>query len=371
MPKTKPSVKKLEVLRDEKSFADSGKINQLFVPAIVFLIFVFFTATPSRGEVPNSLVVDWSNSNGAVTGEATPLTQHDDYAETEITITNPYAFWTKILVPPESDSYELTPDPFSIYSHIGYLAPNASARYRLRFYNQYLVSIGVGATLEHGWGAHALTVLQTLVYAAGGGLLNIESVQHLDEVLTAIYKVELLVEATNRLGAWDFVGASFKIAKICLAENSVKLQIVQLLSKVGINITIETLKTFFTAVKIYKILKQMIHQIYAFVLADATGYIYFRPALLEPDDDPEPYILCGFSANPDSAAANSPIQFDAGSSQAYNDMIVSYEWDFRDGTVVGSDSSVIEHAYSTDGCRYPLLTIRSDSGLEKTVVLIM
>lgn len=88
----------------------------------------------------------------------------------------------------------------------------------------------------------------------------------------------------------------------------------------------------------------------------------FRDLVISPDPAP----VASFTATPQ--LAGSPTSFDASASLSPIGTIVSYAWDFGDGTTVTTASSLINHTYTHAGNFTVTLTVTNSAGTSTTQV---
>ena len=349
------------------------------------LTIIVFLGMNAQAEVPNTIIVDLSLWNGAILGEAGPITEYLGYSETTISITNTKNFWTKIIMPIESG---FTLVPTSVYSTLGYLAPNATATYRATYYTETNIFLGVDATLEHGQVATALNLMQTIAYVySGDDIINVERV---DEIWSAIQDIDPLIQAVDYLLEMKIFKATLELSKIPSSDDVTKEKVASLLALLlednlkdeypGLtkeelkNMVKGKLKEFFPNLwKMFKIIKQVTDQIWTFVFENPCGYAEFRGLsgsvqqkgiVFQQADDP--YIIACFSANPQSASTDYAVNFDASNSVEYLDNIVSYSWTFGDGHTATTTSPQVSHQYTQWGYYKVNLLIESAGGRTAT-----
>ena len=86
-----------------------------------------------------------------------------------------------------------------------------------------------------------------------------------------------------------------------------------------------------------------------------------------PSDLPKPIGFFIFS--PQLPSIREPIIFDASASIGQGSQIVSYQWDFADGTMSNENTPKITHTYNTTGNYSVSLTITNENGKKSTIQL--
>ena len=334
-----------------------SQIQYKTITMVAFVMLLLLFNPPVYGAVPDYIILDHSNSNGAITGLADSLKQDGSHADTKVTITNTKSFWTTIKLPSENSTFTLT--PISMYAKFGLIGPNKTATYGLALSNESTVHLGVDPTLESGYDASMMNIMQIVLYAGGADFI-IDETFDLSDWLIEAHQIEGLSEAANLLLSKKPINAA-----LTLASTVYKLDILDkiflLLKKVGYTGTKEALKNCLSIFNIYNIMKQVMDQAWTYLFENPSGYVYLD-AKKSNAGEIDPYIVCNFSATPQNAPVNTPITFDASQSIAYKDTIVSYRWNFGDGTTTETTSPNTTHSYKTTGYYYTGLTIKSALG---------
>ena len=87
----------------------------------------------------------------------------------------------------------------------------------------------------------------------------------------------------------------------------------------------------------------------------------------------EPGVIAVISATPEEGTAPLTVQFDGSSSSAYEGNIVSYEWDFGDGSPKTITGAIVSHKYGTIGtyeARLKVLTNQNESASMSKLVYV-
>ena len=334
-----------------------SQIQYKTIAMVAFVMLLLLFNPPVYGAVPDYIILDHSNSNGAITGTAGPLTQKVGYANTDVSITNTKSFWTTIKLPPENSTFTLTPT--NIYSSFGLIGPNKTATYKLDFYKESMANLGVDPTLESGAGASIMNIVQILLTGLQADFI-MDEMFDLSDWLMEAYQIEALNEAANLFLSKKPVNAAWTLANT-VYQKDILSKILQLLQKVGYTGNIKNLEDKLQIFGIYSIMKQVGDQAWTYLFENPSGYVYFD-AKKSNAGEIDPYIVCNFSATPQNAPVNTPITFDASQSIAYKDTIVSYKWNFGDGTITETTSPSTTHSYKTTGYYYTGLTIKSALG---------
>ncbi|MEI6262107.1 MAG: right-handed parallel beta-helix repeat-containing protein, partial [Deltaproteobacteria bacterium] len=338
-----------------------SQIQYKTITMVAFVMLLLLFNPPVYGAVPDYIILDHSNSNGAITGTAGPLTQKVGYANTDVSITNTKSFWTTIKLPPENSTFTLTPT--NIYYSFGLIGPNKTATYKLDFYKESMANLGVDPTLESGAGASIMNIVQILLTGLQADFI-MDEMFDLSDWLMEAYQIEALNEAANLFLSRKPVNAAWTLANT-VYQKDILSKILQLLQKVGYTGNISNLEDKIQVFGIYSIMKQVGDQAWTYLFENPSGYVYFD-AKKSNAGEIDPYIVCNFSATPQNAPVNTPITFDASQSIAYKDTIVSYKWNFGDGTTTETTSPSTTHSYKTTGYYYTGLTIKSAIGKGQT-----
>ncbi len=81
--------------------------------------------------------------------------------------------------------------------------------------------------------------------------------------------------------------------------------------------------------------------------------------------------VASFTYSPTAPMPGDIITFDASASYAPSGTIVSYTWDFGDGTVATSASPTITHSYLIDGTYTVQLTVTDSNAAQGTTVAVI
>lgn len=193
-------------------------IKSIFVLFFFLYLIMFLCPQKSIAEVPNMVLLDFNNSNGAIVGKVVNSIQYDDYLEAEVEVSNPKFFWTKIIF---VDISGVNPDPISAYAHLGFLGPVSStipfepgfsfARFKLRFENEFAVSIGVDPTVESGPEAPIFNLAQVILTAAPAvpGVVTISKLEAMLEEMNNFKEILLLSPQHCQLYQLGKVKSSF------------------------------------------------------------------------------------------------------------------------------------------------------------------
>jgi len=126
----------------------------------------------------------------------------------------------------------------------------------------------------------------------------------------------------------------------------------------------------------YQKTESIISEVYNFsnISTTASTIAYLNsttPGILEIDDDGDGTIdeiisgpIINFSYTPLNASANESIMFNASNSYDPDGFIVSYQWDFGDGT--NASNSTVNHSYSESGIYLVTLTIIDNENQSST-----
>ncbi len=85
----------------------------------------------------------------------------------------------------------------------------------------------------------------------------------------------------------------------------------------------------------------------------------------------EPGVMAVITATPDEGTAPLTVQFDGSSSSAYQGNIVSYEWDFGDGSPKTITGAIVSHKYGTVGSYEAKLKVLTNSSESGTVIKLI
>jgi len=311
------------------------------------------------------VIVDNSIWNGAVVGQVNWYQKHDTYLEAEVTVSNPKFFWTKLLI---QNPHDVSIDPESLYANFGFLGPVSStipwepgfatAKYNLRFDNETTINIGVDPTLNSGPEASFFNLAQ-IVLTAAPVPADALSLTTLSDMLEYIENTQELADIADTIFVQgNIISGTKSLVELALFQPEV-LQPIYV--KAGLQLGLDDIKAALSLWKMLDIIRQVSDQAYTYIFGNPSGYIIFKAVSLQVGDD-DPYIIASFSANPQSAAPNLTIQFNASQSTAYKDTITSYEWSFGDGASDTTSSPIVTHAYSAKGFYTVHLTIHSSGG---------
>lgn len=85
----------------------------------------------------------------------------------------------------------------------------------------------------------------------------------------------------------------------------------------------------------------------------------------------EPGVLAVIIANPEEGTAPLTVQFDGSSSSAYQGNIVSYEWDFGDGSPKTITGAIVSHKYSSIGSYEAKLKVLTNNNESASVTKLI
>jgi PKD repeat protein len=96
---------------------------------------------------------------------------------------------------------------------------------------------------------------------------------------------------------------------------------------------------------------------------NVSDHVLYYPWLSEPSGPPVEPPTASFMYSPSDPEVNETITFDASSSTPNGGTIVSYTWNFGDGNVTTTPSSIIKHVYKNIGTYNVTLTVIDSEGL--------
>lgn len=228
-----------------------NRMRSLSITMVAILVLsIYVSPAQTNAQLPAEVTVDNSIANGAATGYILDSSQ---WPEVTVRIHNEHNFWTKISVMDfETDILSITPT--NVWAQVGYIYPGSDAEYKLVFdshFNSYASFFINSAKTDDGTiSVSVITLLQILFESLpGGGTFagNTDAVLYMVTHLPNAVHLRAAGDYLMRANLWGFA----KALRSALTDDAQVEIIVSIFQKMGKNISRESLKEFFTAIKIW------------------------------------------------------------------------------------------------------------------------
>ncbi|MDZ7758843.1 MAG: IPTL-CTERM sorting domain-containing protein [Desulfovermiculus sp.] len=323
----------------------------------------------ASAQVPDRLIIDSSNWNGAVNGRLVDYNKTDSEYTAVVEVSNPHYFWTKLKF---INMQNVSKEPYSTYAHFGYLGPASatipwepgfsSAYFKLKFEDEASVSIGLDPTNDNGGYSSLLnTLYATIKLAPIKNPLPI-STSAINDALEIMESHIEFLEISSKFSEGNIIKASWDLRNFIKSNPEV---IQQILIKLGIEIAKDKInEAFYNIFDVCDVTLQVFDRMITYHRGKSLGYVRFEADVIGEGD--EPYIIPKFTYNIHDETI---VDFDASECKVHNDSIQSYEWDFGDGNITTTEDPTISHTYSSSGYYTVKLTVDTAEGLSESTEL--